>query len=407
MRGRTGRRWLLGAITLLALGAAGWALQRRAELEGRAWVIVERADLVESIDVSGVLSAVSSIRLGPPQVEGIWEYKVTFLAPEGTEVRAGMPVARFDTAELERQLLERQAEAEQAAKELEKKAAELARRREDSRLSLANAEAALRKQRLKNRAEDDSVAAIEQKKGRLDLTLTEREVEHQTAKLELEERQGKAELERVRQRRDRAAARVRELEDGIVRMTILAPRDGTVIYPSEEGDERIKVGDTVWGGRTVLEIPDLSRLSAEGEVDEGDSGRLAAGQVARLSLDALPGVEILGKVESVSPSIEPKAPGSIVKALKVEIALEATDPERMRPGMRFRGTLEMARHLDVLSLPIEAVELSPEGARVRRRSLLGQETLLVELGRWGRERVEVLRGLAAGDRVLRSGEEAP
>lgn len=401
------RRWLLLVLGVILLVAAGWTAQRRSEQSRRAWVAVERTALVESVDVEGVLAAVSSIALGPPQVEGLWEYKVTFLAPEGSEVRAGMPVMGFDTDELQRQLLERQAESEQAAKELEKKAAELARRREDSRLALANAEATVRKQTLKNRGQDDSVAAIEQKKGRLDLTLAEREVEHLKAKLDFEERQAQAELAGVRERRDRAAARVRELQAGIASMTVLAPRDGTVIFPTEEGDEKVKMGDSVWAGRTVLEIPDLSRLSGEGEVDEGDSGRLALGQSVRIFLDALPGVEVLGKVVKINSSIEPKAPGSIVKAMKVTIELAATDPERMRPGMRFRGTVETARHEGVLSLPIDAVELTPQGARVRRRTTLGDERVPVELGRWGAERVEIVRGLDAGDQVLRGSEESP
>ncbi len=71
----------------------------------------------------------------------------------------------------------------------------------------------------------------------------------------------------------------------------------------------------------------------------------------------------------------------------------------MRPGMRFRGSVEVERVTDALLIPIEAVFQSADGPVAYRRTLLGHETLPLELGRRDDQHVEVLSGLDPADEV--------
>ncbi len=57
----------------------------------------------------------------------------------------------------------------------------------------------------------------------------------------------------------RAAAIVEETQEKIRKMTVRAPRDGTVVYLTSWRDEKKKVGDTCSRCERVLEIPDLAR----------------------------------------------------------------------------------------------------------------------------------------------------
>jgi hypothetical protein len=81
------------------------------------------------------------------------------------------------------------------------------------------------------------------------------------------------------------------------------------------------------------------------------------------------------------------------------MALGETDTRRMRPGMRFRGTVEIERVEEALVIPSDAVFLTPEGPVVFRRTLLGHEKIAVRLGRRNDKLVHVMDGLTAGDRV--------
>src|SRR6185369_15918086 len=100
-----------------------------------------------------------------------------------------------------------------------------------------------------------------------------------------------AELSVLHAREDFANKQVREIKTSMTRMTLTAPRDGTVIHLPNWRDEKKKVGDGTWPGEKLMEIPDLSDMLLKGEVDEADATALAGGQKATLRLDAHPDVE--------------------------------------------------------------------------------------------------------------------
>jgi len=91
-------------------------------------VAVTRGDLVLTVDVEGELEAVRSRELGCPAVPEV-EFKIAFMAPEGTEVKEGEPVLRFDTEALERLLAQKRAEYEEAKTKVEQKTIDLEMKR--------------------------------------------------------------------------------------------------------------------------------------------------------------------------------------------------------------------------------------------------------------------------------------
>jgi HlyD family secretion protein len=389
----------------LVLAAGAWAVGRAAAPPAGEWLAVERGDLTRTVEIGGTLRAVESATLGPPQVPDQWDFKLSFLAPEGAAVAAGDPVIGFDATQLERQREERQAEAQQAAKELEKRTLELAAKRGDLQLRLAEAEARRRRFEAAAKAPEEVVAAADLAASGLDLDLARREVAHVQELLDLERRSSEAELAALAEKRSRAAARVAELEAAIGRMTVRAPRAGTVVYLSRPGEEKPKVGDSVWQAQSLVQIPDLGRMEALGWVDEADVGRLAVGQPVRLTLDAHPGADYAGRVATIGRAVTTPERGSRVKVVEVVVELGESDPRRLRPGMRFRGEVVIERVADLLLVPLEAVELTARGPRVEVRRRWGVETVAPRLGRRGGGRVEVLDGLTAGDRVLRAAAE--
>lgn len=401
-RQRKVTRFAVSGAALLAVALGLWLVAGRAGASGTGdWVEVRRDDLVVGVPVAGTLSSVQAVRIGPPQVAQIWDYKISFMAPEGAPVRPGEPVLGFDTSELERQLLDKRAERDSAQKELEKKQTDLEIDRRDRELELAEAEARLRKASLKVDVPAELVASRELAKSREDLALARREVAYLKNRLHLDGVESATEIGALARKRDRAAVRVKEMEDAIGRMTVTAPRAGTVVYVATDEGEKKKVGDSCWRGQSVLEIPDLRRMEAEGEIDEADAGRVAVGQRVTFRLDAHPDDVFTGRVRSIGGSVQSRSDSDALKVVKLEIDLDSTDAQRMRPGMRFLGTVEIERIAKALVVPAEAVFNRVSGPVVYRKTGWGSEEVRPTLGQRNDRQVEIRSGLKDGDRVSR------
>jgi RND family efflux transporter MFP subunit len=308
----------------------------------------------------------------------------------------------FDTSELEQTLAEKTAERDSAEQELVKLRTHLEIRRRGDELQLAEAEARLRKAGLKVQVPAELVSRHELAEARTDLALAKSEVASITERMAHQEREAQAELDALASQRDRAASRLADAETAIVRMTVAAPRGGTVIYVADRGRDKPKLGDSVWRGMNVIELPDLSLMRAEGEIDESDAGRVQPGQRVSLRLDAHPDELFTGRVRDIRGAVETRSFIDPVKVVRLSIDLDRTEAQKMRPGMRFVGTVELERAAKVLVVPAEAVFNRSDGPVVFRKTRLGVEETRPEFGRRNEEWVEVRKGLSTGDRVART-----
>jgi multidrug resistance efflux pump len=387
-----------GVAALLLVG--GWVFSRDT-IQKSVWADAERGDLVLTVEVNGMLQAVNSTPAGPPEVPDVYDFKIAMMAPEGTDVATGTPVLAFDTSELERKLLEKRAESESAAKRIEKKQKDVDMARENDELRLAEATSRMRKAALELDVPEELVKSQQLRETRLNFEDAKREIEFLETKLAASRHAAEVALGALRAQKDAADQRVRQILDSIEAMSVKAGRAGTVVYASNWRDEKKKVGDSAWRGERVLEIPDLRAMKAEGEVDESDAGKIAVGQVVRLRLEAHPDVEFLGKIGSIFSTVSKQSWRNPVKVVKLVVELDATDPRKMRPGMRFRGTVETGRVKNALLVPADAVFPSDAGPVAFRKTAVGYKRRPLTLGARNERSVEVKSGLDVGDRVAR------
>ena len=393
------RPFMIGGAA--AVIVAGWWGFSRETVPKSVWAEAERGDLVLSVEVSGVLQAVNSTPAGPPQVPDVFDFKIAMMAPEGTDVRAGAPVLAFDTSELDRKLLEKRAESESAGKRIEKKEKDAEIARNNDELRLAEATSRLRKSALELEVPEELIKSQQLRESRLNFEDAKREIEFLNTKLAASRRANEVTLGALRSQKEGADRRVRELLLSIEAMSVKAGRAGTVVYATNWRDEKKKVGDSAWRGERVLEIPDLRAMKGEGEVDESDAGKVAVGQKVRFRLEAHPDIEFTGKIASILSTVQKQSWRSPVKVVKLVVALEATDPRKMRPGMRFRGVVETGRIKNALLVPADAVFPTEAGPVAFRRSAVGYGRQRLTLGARNETSVEVKAGLDAGDRVAR------
>ena len=106
-----------------------------------------------------------------------------------------------------------------------------------------------------------------------------------------------------------------------------------------------------------MEIADIERLFAQGEVDEADAALVAVGQALTLRLEAHPDSEFKAQVERIASTVTRQSASNANRVVRLEIALGQGDPRRLRPGMRFRGAIERGRVRGAIVIPLRAVFL--------------------------------------------------
>ena len=105
-------------------------------------------------------------------------------------------------------------------------------------------------------------------------------------------------------------------------------------------------------------------------------------------------------------TVQRKSATQAKKIVELEIELDETDRERMRPGMRLRGTIEVAREPNLLVVPEGAVFPRAEGAVVYVRTLFGERQVEPRFGPRNETEFGVLEGLEEGTWIkLRGGAE--
>lgn len=202
-------------------------------------------------------------------------------------------------------------------------------------------------------------------------------------------------------RLEEADRQIAEARKRIAWCTVTARAPGLAVHSEvfdRSGERRkIRVGDTAWGGATLVSLPDLTRMVVNGRVPEPDMHNLAIGQPVRVTLDAFPEKALTGVLRSVGSVGASEKNDS--RSFPVTIALDQTDP-RFRPGMVARCSIRGTRIPGALLLPVEAVHSDERGTFAWVSPAFGSPRARpITLGRSTAQFVEVREGLREGERV--------
>lgn len=166
----------------------------------------------------------------------------------------------------------------------------------------------------------------------------------------------------------------------------------------------VTVGSEVGPGQALLRIYDLSRFTAELDVDELDIVEVEVGQSVVVLVDAFPGVELDGVVDRVAIAPDRSPTGGATYPVSVRLT-EVPDEVGLRVGLTAAAEVEVRR--------VEAELVVPTSALLRRG---GQEVVFaVREGRAVEVPVQVLAigddtaalegDLASGEQVVTIGVE--
>lgn len=194
-----------------------------------------------------------------------------------------------------------------------------------------------------------------------------------------------ASAEAARARRDLAQA---ELD----RMHVRAPFDGVL------GARRVSPGDRVSTSTVLGRIDAVERLRLVFTLPETVLTVARADSPVEIAVAPYPDERFAGRVYFVAPTLDP---------INRRLALKAWVPNpdgRLKPGLFANIRLAVAHRDEALVVPEAAVAYDADGVFVWRLTpAQSVERVAVDLGIREAGRVEVTRGLAAGDRIVAAG----
>ena len=368
---------------------------------------VRREAFRQVITAEGVLEAVRTTPLSaPPRTRG--PAKIAWMAEDGVFVEQGDVVVRFDPMERERELFEGEVALVAAQSRIRQTEARTENTLVDVERDRALAEVELSAARDFSSKDPEIFSRMEIIEAQIDEELASLKLDHAEGRGELQQELSAFELEMFEIERSQAEIKIEQANQALNALEVRAPHDGIVIFVRDWRGNTRQVGDTVYSGQPIAELPALDVMKADIHVLEADAGGLTEGRPAELTVEAAPGRTFDATIKHVDRMPKPKVRDVPVQYFSVTLGLAETEPGIMKPGQRVRATLNLVELDSALVLPRQSV-FDRAGRKVvfRLTDDGAFEEVEVGLGPASLGRVVVERGLGEGDRVaLRNPEES-
>jgi HlyD family secretion protein len=375
------RKWkiTIGVGLFLVLSIAVLAA---VKMKDRGVVTVQtgraaRQDLTSIVTASGEIKPRNYINIGSEAFGRL----TAIYVKEGARVRKGQELARLESVQAEADLSGQRAavtsaEAESAAAEANVRAADESIRTAQASVERAKAELdrmrtafkrteQLVKEGLASRQQFDTeraqIVAGEAAVGEAEARLSQARAQRQ---------QVAAQQSAAQRRIAQIQATVRRAGDQLQKHVVDSPIDGVVTNLPVRVGETMVVGIQNAPGSTIMTIADMSVITAEVRVDETDIVNVHMGQVADVTIDAIPNKTFKGRVIEIGNTALLRSTGVAAsqslasnqeaKDFKVVIALD-NPPDEIRPGLSCTAKVTTATRPKVLTIPIQALTIRQRG----------------------------------------------
>ncbi len=194
-----------------------------------------------------------------------------------------------------------------------------------------------------------------------------------------------------------AETQLKNTKEELMKTEILAPFDGTIVDIGVKENDQLSAFD--YSSKTAVYLVDTRTVKMEGVVDEVDIYKVEVGQNVIITVDALPGVELSGKVTFISP-FGTQTTG--VVEFPVTISLDPSDTE-LKGGLTATADIIIDERKDILLVPNRAIKGSVGNYSVEvvtDEKKVTTEKRLVVIGDQNEQFTEIVSGLSQGEKVI-------
>jgi len=317
---------------------------------------VRQGDFLVIVRCRGELTAARSIQIVAPLVPNL---RIVWTAQAGVPVKIGDPVVRFDPSNAQQTLAEKQAALAQAQATLDQAVAQERITLQQDTRDLYDSQYEVNYAKLEA-SKTEIVSRIQGEESKVDLAVAEEKQKVLQAAADLHAASSKAKIASLTRLRDQATADVELFQHRIDQMEVKAPIGGILVFDPNYTQGWInakpyQAGDQVFPGAVLGEIPDLSSLEMEGQIEETDRGRVDPHLPARVAVDSLPELALAAHVARISPLTELSVAGwPPTRTFRAFAEIEHPDP-RLRPAMNGHLDVITSRIPGALSIPSKAL----------------------------------------------------
>jgi HlyD family secretion protein len=385
-----------GAVVLVAglawpfLGARG-----RHVVDPAKTVAAEKGTMVVSVVATGKIQPVTTVEV-KSKANGIIE---RLHADVDQVVDAGQVLAELDRENLTAQVREARANLAAAEAARDGASAELKKNQieaespevELARHTYARAEQLFAGQ-LASRVElEQAKSALDQAENRARVAVG------QIAVAESRVTQATANVAQARAAVDRA-------DEQLANATIRAPIRATVLTRDVEvGSPVSSILNLGANATLVMTLGDIEKVFVKGKVDESDIGKVRVGQPARITTETFRERVFDGRVTQISPIGVDK---DNVTTFAVEVSID-NPGKALKANMTANAEIVLREIADAILVPEAAVTYDagrhPFVDLVDPAAPAGRRRVAVEVGAGNGSKIQILRGIQAGDRLVLPG----
>jgi multidrug resistance efflux pump len=217
----------------------------------------------------------------------------------------------------------------------------------------------------------------------------------------------KASLSAARSELSEKQSEFTEIEDQMAKCVLTAPSSGVVVYANKYsgrggGSEFVvEAGSLVRERQTILYLPDPTKMQVECKINESRITQIEPGMPARITIDAIPGLKLTGRVSKVNRYAEP---GGWMSSSTKEYAtfVDIIDPpENIRTGMTSNVQIFVEQLDDAVQIPIQGLyEHGGDMYSLKQTGPTQFETVKVTMGATNDTMASIQSGIDDQDRIV-------
>lgn len=201
-------------------------------------------------------------------------------------------------------------------------------------------------------------------------------------------------------------SKLQQYLSALKQLEVTAPYSGLLVYVKDRRGEKPAVGNTVFPGSPIAEIPNLENLQARLYVLADDAIDLANGQNVDIQLDAFPNKTFSGELSSVAAFPREIKRGNPIKYYELTASINDQDTTILKPGRKLSATIRVTQPMDTIAVPLQSIIYEQEQSFVYLQTGNEFSKQPVTTGRKNLYFIEITSGLTLNDAIALSAVSA-
>lgn len=361
---------------------------------------IEKGTFSQTIVETGELAAIDTRSFTMPRFGEYWyEMKIIGMLDHGTVVKAGDSIIQLDPTDVKKVIIDLEGELETQEATLEKLIVNQSNRISELKTNLKNGEASFNLKKLEmefSRFESDQIRKI-------------KELEFEQEKIALSKINRSLDFNQIiafndlKIQKTRVNQLKRDLKSAyavLPKLTIRTPISGIFqIAINRRTRNMVKIGEQVYQGNNMGNVPNLTRMKVTTSVNENDFFKISLGQKVVVRLDAIPDVSFKGEISTIGKLCHLKDDKSRQKVFDVEVKLLAFD-ERLKPGMTVSCEFYCKELKNVTFVPLNCVDTTETGNCIYLQKGNGYLPINVKTGQANNTHIVIIGNFQKGQKII-------